>query len=597
MSVQSTVGSLKGPSARLNEVISSLCADINESNGVSTRDPHLDKEKKKKILGDDRIRVASLREDFVVKSLMETGKTVSIVRLMQNGNVKGMRGHMLKYPLLRLTGQETVQKGDNTGKAEGDGGNDSVECTVGVLETLGRRRRGTLSTGVNIPGNIMPEEDQKKMLKRAGSMVPGKKKEIREKRNMLKTANSIVVSKIVGGNLSEDAHDLVIPKSAYTKSTSIVPRLLKAAASHRSETSLYTEEEEEEEAMDSALFGQASFYVSSMLLVTLVITDLTTALLQLFWGVDDFICAHGGGGMSRGQPRIEIIGVITVTLVLYLFNLVRNILNTDSHGALLVLKHSSRSSFTSISSKTDFMVSLSFVQSVMGFIIEGAIVVCSMVIAWLHFSTCYSFDDQASAGLDYNLTLIKRLHVLVHWLRVVTETYRCLDLRSDLRRSIQTTVSQNKRRFLDPGSNLDLDLTYICDRLLAMSLPCVEGAVYRNDITEVARFFASRHYSSFMVVNLCEDHEEMGNGNYDAQLLYGQVQRLPFPDHNPPPLHWLVRFCEQVSLWLDSRPDNVVAVHCRGGKGRTGTFCSSLLLWTKTCHTANEALNEFVSRR
>jgi hypothetical protein len=595
VSVQSTLGSLKGPSARLNEVISTLCADIKELNGVNSWDPHMDRERAKgKKLGDERIRAASLRDDFVVKSLMETGKTQSIVKLMQNGNVRGVRGHMLKYPLLRLTGQETVQKGDANyaGNDESDGGQEACEIGVGVLESLGRRRRASMAAGVKIPQNIMNTEDNKKLLKRTGSVLPpGKKK------SLVKTANSIVASKLVGGSLSPEAHDIAIPKSAYTKSHSIIPRILKAAASHRSETSLYTEEEEEEEAMDSALFGQASFYVSGVLLITLVITDCTTALLQLFWGVDDFICAHGGGGMSRGQPRTEIIGVITVTLLLYLVNLVRNIFNMDSQGALLVMRHSNRSSLTFISSKRDLMVSLGFVQSVMGFIIEGAIVVFSMVVAWLHFSTCYSFDDQASAGLDYNLTLIKRLHVLVHWLRVVTETYRCLDLRADLRRSIQTTVSQNKRRFVDPGSNLDLDLTYICDRLLAMSLPCVEGAVYRNDITEVARFFASRHYSSFMVVNLCEDHEEMGNGNYDFQLLYGQVQRLPFPDHNAPPLHWLVRFCEQVSLWLDSRADNVVAVHCRGGKGRTGTFCSSLLLWTKTCRTANEALAEFVSRR
>ena len=36
-------------------------------------------------------------------------------------------------------------------------------------------------------------------------------------------------------------------------------------------------------------------------------------------------------------------------------------------------------------------------------------------------------------------------------------------------------VSQNRRRFLDPEGDFDLDLSYICDRLIAMSLPCVEG--------------------------------------------------------------------------------------------------------------------------
>ena len=55
----------------------------------------------------------------------------------------------------------------------------------------------------------------------------------------------------------------------------------------------------------------------------------------------------------------------------------------------------------------------------------------------------------------------------------------------DLRRGLQTAVSLNKRRFIDPDAKLDLDLTYICDRLIAMALPCVDGALYRNDIREV----------------------------------------------------------------------------------------------------------------
>jgi hypothetical protein len=56
---------------------------------------------------------------------------------------------------------------------------------------------------------------------------------------------------------------------------------------------------------------------------------------------------------------------------------------------------------------------------------------------------------------------------------------------------LQRAVSMNKRRFVQSGSGdgagrLDLDLTYICNRLIAMAIPCVEGAVYRNDIREVS---------------------------------------------------------------------------------------------------------------
>ncbi len=64
----------------------------------------------------------------------------------------------------------------------------------------------------------------------------------------------------------------------------------------------------------------------------------------------------------------------------------------------------------------------------------------------------------------------------------------------EFRRELQRAVSVNKRRFVDAaagggagGGGLDLDLTYICDRLIGMAIPCVEGAVYRNDIREVQR--------------------------------------------------------------------------------------------------------------
>eukprot|EP00961_Rhodomonas_salina_P151444 2038507-Rhodomonas_salina.2 len=48
---------------------------------------------------------------------------------------------------------------------------------------------------------------------------------------------------------------------------------------------------------------------------------------------------------------------------------------------------------------------------------------------------------------------------------------------------------------------------------------------------------ADRHYGKFRVVNLCEDHEEKGNGNYDVKLLYGQVHcelkyKKPYSSYN-----------------------------------------------------------------
>jgi len=188
-----------------------------------------------------------------------------------------------------------------------------------------------------------------------------------------------------------------------------------------------------------------------------------------------------------------------------------------------------------------------------------------------------------------------RLHVAVHTIRALIGLHSCVLLRGKVRVLMQKTVSGNKRRFMD--KEFDLDLTHIADRLVAMALPCVAGAAYRNDIRDTCRFFTSRHYGAFKVFNLCEGFEESGNGNYDTTLFYNQVVKVPQRDHNICSLQTLVNTIKQATAFLNLDNSNVVAFHCRGGKGRTGSFCASLLLWCGFSRTAAHALATFAHRR
>ena len=54
--------------------------------------------------------------------------------------------------------------------------------------------------------------------------------------------------------------------------------------------------------------------------------------------------------------------------------------------------------------------------------------------------------------------------------------------------------------------------------------------------------------------------------------------RYPFEDHNPCPLQLIHTFCLDVTDYLNSDPENVVAIHCKAGKGRTGLLICSLLV-------------------
>ena len=34
----------------------------------------------------------------------------------------------------------------------------------------------------------------------------------------------------------------------------------------------------------------------------------------------------------------------------------------------------------------------------------------------------------------------------------------------------------------------------------------------------------------------------------------------------------MISYAENVREWMSAHPDNIIAVHCKGGKGRTGTM-------------------------
>lgn len=141
--------------------------------------------------------------------------------------------------------------------------------------------------------------------------------------------------------------------------------------------------------------------------------------------------------------------------------------------------------------------------------------------------------------------------------------------------TIKRLVSKKKLRFTKDG--FDLDLSYITPRLIAMGYPSTGAESYfRNPAPQVQAFIERYHSGHCKVYNLCI---EKAYGAAVLGLPETCVEQHGCFDHNPAPLICIAPFCESAKRWLDTDPRNVVAVHCKAGKGRTGMMISSLLVY------------------
>jgi phosphatidylinositol-3,4,5-trisphosphate 3-phosphatase/dual-specificity protein phosphatase PTEN len=160
-----------------------------------------------------------------------------------------------------------------------------------------------------------------------------------------------------------------------------------------------------------------------------------------------------------------------------------------------------------------------------------------------------------------------------------------------LLRKARGLVSKKKFRFQIDG--FDLDLSYITPRVIAMGYPC-EGkdAMYRNPLPEVKDLLTRYHGDKYRVYNLCSEWK------YDkVKFDNGQEAYYPFDDHNPPAFNLIIDFCKDCDEWINKDFENVLAIHCKAGKGRTGTVIACYLLYAGAVTTAADALMYFAQHR
>ncbi|KAG0649075.1 Pten 3-phosphoinositide phosphatase alpha [Hyphodiscus hymeniophilus] len=149
-----------------------------------------------------------------------------------------------------------------------------------------------------------------------------------------------------------------------------------------------------------------------------------------------------------------------------------------------------------------------------------------------------------------------------------------------------------------------LDLCYVTDQIIATSGPSgtYPQRAYRNPLDQLVKFLDFKHGKDWAIWEFRAE----GTGYPDDEV-YGRINHYPWPDHHPPPFRLVPMIMAGMRNWLREEPQQgeekgqarkgrVVVVHCKAGKGRSGTMACSYLI-SECGWKASEALARFTERR
>jgi phosphatidylinositol-3,4,5-trisphosphate 3-phosphatase/dual-specificity protein phosphatase PTEN len=119
-------------------------------------------------------------------------------------------------------------------------------------------------------------------------------------------------------------------------------------------------------------------------------------------------------------------------------------------------------------------------------------------------------------------------------------------------------------------------------------------AMIRNPKEEVLRFLDSRHKDHYWLYNLCDGREH----DYPHEMFGNRVcTDFGFDDHQAPPFEVIEKAAIHMTDWLKKDPENVIVIHCKAGKGRTGLMTCCCLMYAGFKPQAEEAMDFYAVER
>ncbi|XP_046700767.1 tensin-1 isoform X4 [Silurus meridionalis] len=139
--------------------------------------------------------------------------------------------------------------------------------------------------------------------------------------------------------------------------------------------------------------------------------------------------------------------------------------------------------------------------------------------------------------------------------------------------------------------NYEVDLVYITERIISVSFPTsVEEESYSANLKEVASMLRSKHGDNYLLFNLSEKR-------YDISKLHPKVLDFGWPDHHAPALDKICSICKAMDTWMSADSHNVVVLHNKGNRGRTGVVVAAYMHYSNISASADQALDRFAMKR
>uniref|UniRef100_A0A8C4IUX3 Tensin 1 n=1 Tax=Dicentrarchus labrax TaxID=13489 RepID=A0A8C4IUX3_DICLA len=137
----------------------------------------------------------------------------------------------------------------------------------------------------------------------------------------------------------------------------------------------------------------------------------------------------------------------------------------------------------------------------------------------------------------------------------------------------------------------EVDLVYITERIISVCFPAgAEERSYTTNLKEVATMLRSKHGEHYLVLNLSEWRSDLSKLNH-------KVLEFGWPDHHAPALDKICSMCKAIDTWLNGDPRNVVVLHNKGNRGRTGVVVAAYMHYSNISASADQALDRFAMRR